>query len=232
MGFRFANELCGFGNLVDVRALIHQTITRRRQRLRHVQLFQDHMRGILDVGRPRSAGHRLADGFADDLVGLIGILDRGRIFHGILEQRHLLDELDAATAHSLLGHAGTLPAEEDDRRIFHQRALHGRSGIGNAGAEGADADGGFAGNARCRLRHEPCGRLVVRSDHRPAALLCFQEHVHEVRVRDAEERVDAFGFKELQDTLIDFYGHLISPVNDCRRAQEGALTGTKSGQAL
>ncbi len=143
----FADELRGLSHLVDVRALVDHAVARGRQRLRQVELFQDDVRRIFDIDRPRRAAERLADAFADDLVGLVGIFDRGGVFHRILEQRHLLDELDAAAAHALFGHAGALAAEEDDRRVFDQAALNGGRGVGDARPERSDADGRLAGDA-------------------------------------------------------------------------------------
>src|SRR3546814_1573093 len=48
-------------------------------------------------------------------------------------------------------------------------------------------------------------QLVVRRDDGPAALLGLDEQMNEVRVRDTEDGVDAFGFKQLEDALINLH---------------------------
>jgi hypothetical protein len=48
--------------------------------------------------------------------------------------------------------------------------------------------------------------MVGRYD-RPAALLGLEKHVDEVRIGDAEQRVDAFGLEQMQNTLIDGDSH-------------------------
>ena len=58
-----------------------------------------------------------------------------------------------------------------------------------------DGERGLARHARHRLRHEACGRLMMRSHHLPAALLRGEEQMHEVRIGNAEERLDTLGFE-------------------------------------
>ena len=42
----------------------------------------------------------------------------------------------------------------------------------------------------------------------PAARLRLEEHVDEVRVRDAEQRVDTLGLKQVQNAFVDGYSHI------------------------
>src|SRR3546814_12268759 len=91
--------------------------------------------------------------------------------HRVLEQRFLLDELDAAATDALLGDAGALAAEVDDRRVLDQRGHHRAGRQGDAGAERGDAQRRTAGHARIAFGHEPGRQLVVRRDDGPAALL-------------------------------------------------------------
>ena len=51
------------------------------------------------------------------------------------------------------------------------------------------------------------GSFVVRGDHRPPAALGLEEHVHEIRIRNAEQGIDPLGFEQLQNTLVDRYAH-------------------------
>ena len=161
------------------------------------------MRGIFDIGRPRRARHGAADRLADHFVGLVGIFDGAGIFHRILDERFLAHELDAASAHAALGDTGALAAKEDDRRIFNQAALDGGHEIGHARPQRADADGGLAGDAAGGFGHKAAGGLVMRRNHGPAALFCFEEHMHEVGVWDTEQRVDALGLEQFEDALVD-----------------------------
>ena len=46
---------------------------------------------------------------------------------------------------------------------------------------------------------------MMRRDHRPAPRVGLGEHVHEVGVRDAEQRVDTLGLEEVKDALVDWY---------------------------
>ena len=62
-------------------------------------------------------------------------------------------------------------------------------------------------DARSGLGHEAGSGLVVRCDHRPAALLRLEEHVYEIGVRDAEQGIDPLGFQQFQDALVDRYAH-------------------------
>src|SRR5208282_6320545 len=52
-----------------------------------------------------------------------------------------------------------------------------------------------------------CGRLMMGSNHLPAALLCGKKQMHEVRVGNAEQRLDPLGLEEIEDSFVDFYGH-------------------------
>ena len=88
------------------------------------------------------------------------------------------------------------------------RAHHGAGQVGDARSERADAKAGLSRHAGDRLRHEarriPRGGVQRLFQPRFSAAC---EHVNEVRVGDAEERLDALGFEELQDAFVDFYGH-------------------------
>ena len=205
----FADQFGGFVDPVDVRALIDQAITLRHQRRWQVQLFQNDVAGIFDVNRTRRAAHRLANAFTDHFVGLIGIFDRSGIFHRIFEQRHLLHELDAAPADALFGDAGALARQEDDGRMFDQRALDRGRHIGDARPQRADSDGGLACDARGSFGHEACGGFMMGRNHGPAAPFGLQEHMDEVRIGDAEQGVDAFGLEQVEDTLIDWRAWLV-----------------------
>ena len=136
-----ADQLRGLGDLARARALIDQSIPARRQRIRDVELFEDDVRRELDVGRSRRAGHRAADRLADDLVGLVGVLDRAAVLDRRREKAFLLDELDAAAPHPPLGDAGPLTAEEDHRRVLHQRAHHRAGDVGHARARACRCTG-------------------------------------------------------------------------------------------
>jgi hypothetical protein len=46
---------------------------------------------------------------------------------------------------------------------------------------------------------------VVRRDDRPTTRVGFGEHVHEVRVRYPELRVDTLGLEQVENALV--YGH-------------------------
>src|SRR3546814_2159204 len=76
--------------------------------------------------------------------------------HRVLEQRFLLDELDAAATDALLGDAGALAAEVDDRRVLDQRGHHRAGRQGDAGAERGDAQRRTAGHARKIGRAHVC----------------------------------------------------------------------------
>lgn len=65
----------------------------RRQRIGHVELFEDDVRRVFDVGRAGGAGHGPADGLMDDLVGLVGVLDGRAVLDGRGEKGLLADEL-------------------------------------------------------------------------------------------------------------------------------------------
>ena len=202
-----ADQLGGLGDAVAVGALHGETVAVRRQRLRHVELLQRHVVRELDIGGSRRARHRDADRLADDLVGLVGIFDRAGILHRILDQRLLTHELDAAAADAPLGDAGALAAEEDHRRVLDQAALDRRHHVGHAGPQRADRERRIARHPRRRLGHEAGGRLMVRRYDRPAALLGLQEEVDEVRIGDAEERLDAFHLEQFENALVDGRGH-------------------------
>jgi hypothetical protein len=51
---------------------------------------------------------------------------------------------------------------------------------------------------------------MVGGDHIPATLFGEVEHVHKVRVGNAEQGVDTFGLEELQNALIYFYRHIFA----------------------
>ena len=121
----------------------------------------------------------------------------------------LLDELDPAAAHPALGNAGALAAEEDHRRVLHQSAHHRAGDVGHTRAERADAQARFAGHPGGRLGHESGAQFVVRGYHGPAAGLGFGEHVHEVRIRDTEQRIDALGLEKVQNSFVDGCSHFL-----------------------
>ncbi len=123
----------------------------------------------------------------------------------------LLDELDAAAAHPALGDAGPLAAEEDHRRVLDECAHHGAGDVGDAGAERADAQAGLAGHPRGRLRHESGAQFVVRRHDRPAAGVGLGEHVHEVRIRNAEQCVDTLGLEEVENAFVNGHTHDETP---------------------
>ena len=208
-----ADQVGRFLDPVDVRALVDQAIAVRRQRRGQVQFLQDDVAGIFDIDRAGSAAHRLANALTHDLVGLVGIFDRGSIFDAIFEQRHLLHKLDAAATDALFGDAGALARQEDDRRIFDQRALDGGRHIGDARPQRADRDGGLAGDARRGLGHEAGSGLMMGRNHGPAAPFGLQEHVDEIRVGNAEQRVDAFGLEQVQHPLVDRRALLVGGVH-------------------
>ena len=79
----------------------------------------------------------------------------------------------------------------------------------------------LAGHPRDGLCHEAGGLLVVWRDDLPAALLGGVEHVDEVRVWDAEERVDALSLEQLQDSFVNLDGHCgISPFSLLSRSPD------------
>ena len=133
------------------------------------------------------------------------------VLHRRGEKPFLLDELDAAAAHPPLGDARPLAAEEDHRRVLHESAHHRPGDVGHARAECADAQAGLTGHAGRRLGHEAGAQLVVRRNHRPATRIRLGEHVHEVRVGDAEQRVDALGLEEVEDAFVDRDTHDETP---------------------
>jgi hypothetical protein len=115
--------------------------------------------------------------------------------------------LDASAPDPALGDAGALAAEEDHRRVLHEGALDRSGDVGHARAERADAQAGLTRHARRRLGHESRAQFVMRRDHRPPAGIGLGEHVHEVRVRDAEQRVHALCLEEVEDALVDGDAH-------------------------
>ncbi len=144
----------------------------------------------------------------DDLVGLVGVFDGRAVLYRRGEKPFLLDELDTAAAHTPLGYARPLAAQKDHRRVLHERAHHRPRYVGHAWAQCADAQAGLTGHAGGRLGHETGAQLVVRRNHRPATRIRLGEHVHEVRVGDAEQRIDALGLEEVEDTLVDRDTHM------------------------
>ena len=207
----FANQLRGLCDLSSTRTLVDQAVDAGLGSLGHIEFFQDHVGRELDVGRTGCAGHRPANGLVHDLIGLVGVLDRAAVLHRRSEKPFLLDELDAAPAHPSFGDAGSLATEEDHRRVLHQRAHHGAGDIGDTGAEGADAQSRLAGHPRRRLGHESGAQFMVRRHDRPPAGFGFGEHVHEVRIRDAEQRVDALGLEEVENAFVDGHAHDETP---------------------
>ena len=201
--FRSLDQPRGFRDQIGIAALVDQAILGRRRWRGHVQLFHQDMAGQFDIDRAGRAAHRLADGFVDDLVGLVGIFDRAEKLDRIAHQRLVADELNAPPAHAALGHAGALTAEENHRRILNQAALDGWHQISQARPKRADGDGGLAGDPRGRLGHEAAGRLMMRRDDFPAARFGFKEQVDEIGIGDAENRLDALGFQQLQDALVN-----------------------------
>jgi hypothetical protein len=63
------------GDLPLARTLVDETITAGRQGICYLEFFEDDMGGVLDVAGPGGAGQRTSNGLADDLVGLVGVLD-------------------------------------------------------------------------------------------------------------------------------------------------------------
>lgn len=204
---RFADEFHGLGDLGCPGALIDKPIPVGRQRFCHIELFENDMRRVLDIDGTGRAGHRLADRFVDDLVGLVGVLDGGAVFDRGCEKRFLADELDTAAPHPAFGDAGPLTAEEDHRRVLHFRALDRTRDVGHARAQRADAQTGPTGHPRGRLGHEARAEFVVRGDHRPSTRVGLGEHVHEVGVGDAEQGVHPFGLEQVEDALVDGHRH-------------------------
>ena len=215
-----ANEFgCPLDHL-GARTLVHQPVRLGRQRLGHVEFLEDDVRRVLDVGRSRRSGLRDAQCVADDLVGLVGVFDARRVLHRRLDHGRLLDELDTTAADALLGDARALAAKEDHRGVLDLGALDRAGEVGQPRAERADGEPRLAGHPGHGLGHEACVLFVVRSDDGPATLLGGVEHVHEVRIGNAEQRVDALGFEQLQDSLVNLHGHsrlspisLVSPVS-------------------
>ena len=162
----------------------------------------------LDVGRTGCAGHRPANGLVHDLVGLVGVLDGAAVLDRRREKTLLLDELDATATHTSFGDAGSLAAEEDHRRVLHQRAHHRAGDVGHTRSQSADAQARLPGHPRRRLGHEPGAQLVMGCHHGPPACVGFGEHVHEVGVRNAEQRVDALGLEEVENAFVDGYSHV------------------------
>jgi hypothetical protein len=205
--FRLLYDLGGFVDAVDIRALHGQAIALGRQDRLVFHFLEDDVARILDEGRARRAGHRDADRLADDLVGLVGIFDRGGELHRILEHRLVADELDAAAAHAALGDAGALADEEHDRRVLDLGALDGGRHVGDARAERGGGERRLAGDARGGFGHETGGGLVVRGDDFPAALFGLEEQVDEIRIGDAEHGLDAFGLEQVENALVNWYAH-------------------------
>ena len=204
---RLGDQLRCLRDLACACALVHQAVPVRRQRLGDVELGEDDVRRVFDVAGSRRAGHRPPDRLVNDLVGLIRVLDRAAVFHRRREKTLLLDELDSSAADPTLGDTGALPAEEDHRRVLDQRAHHRAGDVGDPWPQRADAQARLARHAGGRLGHESGAQLMVRGDHRPPARVGFGEHVHEVGVRDAEQRVDALGLEEVENALVDGCTH-------------------------
>ena len=204
----FADQLHSLCDLTSTRTLVDQAVIRWRGRLPNVELLQDHVGRKLDVGRTGCARHRPANSLVHDLICLVGVLDRAAVLDRGREKPFLLDELDAATTHAALGDARPLTTEEDHRRVLHQGAHHRPGNVGDARSEGADTQTGLAGHPGGRLRHEPGAQLVVRCHDRPTAGVGFGEHVHEVGVRYAEQRVDALGLEQVENAFVDGYTHV------------------------
>src|SRR5689334_23745396 len=110
---RFPDQLRGLGYFRCTRALVYQSVPVRRRGVGDVELLQQHMRRVLDVGRARGAGHCAADRLVDDLVGLVGVLDRRAVLHRRREKWFLSDELDPTATNASFGDTRPLAADED-----------------------------------------------------------------------------------------------------------------------
>ncbi len=202
------NQLRGLGDFGCARALVDEPVPVRRQRVRNVELFEQHVCRVFDVGRARRAGHRPTDCLADDLVGLIGVLNGCAVLHRRREKWLLADELDATATHPAFGDACPLATEEDHWRVLDLGAHHRPGDVGHTRPESADAKSRSAGHARNGLGHEACAQLVVRRHHRPSACIRLGEHVHEVGIRYAEQRVDTLGLEQVENAFVDGYTHV------------------------
>ena len=226
-----ANQLHRLGHLAGARALVHQPVGRGLGCIPDTEFLEDHVRGELHIRRTGGTGHRPANRLVDDLVGLVGVLDGTAVLDRRREQAFLLHELDPAAADPAFGDPGPLPAEEDHRRVLHQRAHHGPGDVGHTRSQGPDAQTGPARHPGGRLGHEPGTELVVRRDHGPATRMRLGEHVHEVRVRNAEQRVHALGLEQVENALVDRYIHrhfLFIGSSSAERASCGALQGNRT----
>lgn len=81
------------GHLALTGGLVDQPVPVRRQRVGHVELGEDHVGGVFDVGRAGRAGHGPAQRLVDDLVGLVGVFDGRAVFDRRREKRLLAHEL-------------------------------------------------------------------------------------------------------------------------------------------
>jgi hypothetical protein len=192
---RRADQLHGFGHLALTRGLVDKPVPAGRQRIRHVQLLENDVRRVLDIGRAGCAGHGPADCLVNDLIGLVGVLYRTAVLDRWREKAFLLNELDTSTPDTPFGDAGALAAEEDHRRVLYERTHHRAGDIGHAGSERANAQARLTRHARHRISHESRAQFVMRCNHRPAARFRLEEHVHEVRVGDTEQRIDSLGLE-------------------------------------
>jgi len=202
-----AHQPGGLADLPRARPVVDKTIRAGRQGIGDTQLFEDHMGRKLDVSRTGCRRHRAPNRLPNDFVGLIGIFDRRAVLHRRREKCFLADELDASTPDASFGDAGPLATEEDDRRVLHLGAHHRTGDIGHAGTQRADAQPRLAGHPRDSLGHETRTLFVVRRDHRPATRFRLQEHVHEVRVRDAEQRIHTLGLEQVENALVNGHSH-------------------------
>ncbi|MNS35354.1 hypothetical protein D3C72_675090 [compost metagenome] len=185
-------------------ALAHETIAIRGRGGREGQFGLHDAERHLDIGRPRHPAHGATEGFVQDLVGLLGILDDADVFHTAFEQARLTQILHLSATHTLFIEALALSHDEDGGNILLGQIDGASRDIGHPRSLVDAQDARLAGQPVEAISHQGAALLMTRRNHAHAALFSRQEEVEEAGIGNAEDRIHALGL----DEFCNPFGHL------------------------
>ena len=174
------------------------------------QIDIDHLGEVVarhvDLGRGRET-LGIHDDAVEDFGDAVGIAHLFLIADHVLEQRHLLDFLEAALAD---GAVGGLRRHQQQRRVVPVGGFHGGDEVGDAGTVLGDHHRHLAGGPGVAIGHHAARALVGAIEEGDAGLGEQIRDRHEGRADDAEGNLDSMHLQNLDEGLFGGHAHSVS----------------------